>query len=131
MEMIWRSFMTWLWAWPLLATWDVLGLLIDDVALGWKAEYRHVLCARYAALEKNLEAGRLFLETRFPEPSWVAAWGEAEVRGLEPWTGDLEQFDCETSPSFRLYRQQNTQVPRDYPNWWVRRIWPESLEEEM
>ncbi len=125
MNILAKAFLTWFCLYPLLASWELLATLGDELHQEWHWDYRQAACGRYEALVMNLRAGKAYVMARYPDQSWIPAWEEAESQVLARWDEALEPLDCSQAEGYRLYQQENPNLPPDYPNWWLRWILPE------
>ncbi len=111
-----------LWTLPLLLGWHLWARVCSNVREAWVRDRRQLFCGRLAALQKNLEAGRLIWERERPHE--VDALWQAEEAALDFWhEREVEdETDCAQldAAAFDIYRQKNLALPDAYPNWWIR-----------
>lgn len=73
-------------------------------------DHRQRICGQFAAFEANARTGLRFLlrQAKGGEEA-VAAW-------IEEWTPDIA---CDPDEAL-VYKQENKELPNNYPNWWFR-----------
>ncbi len=106
------------------------GALIDAKAR-WQESYQHILCARLAVLEKNIDQALNYLAAIDTRPSAHLQRQEDASLLIQSWKafyGELLPSSC--PDVFDVYVQYSPSLPPTYPNWWLHWNYPSEEESD-